>query len=75
VSYSICNVCGGYEDYNSETKEWFCPKCLMSPEEAAIADVPRKYSKLVKSGRWEYITKGYIPVGVRRKSTGQERWF
>jgi hypothetical protein len=43
-------------------------------------DIPMKYQKLVKSGRWEYITKHdgkgekHI-VGIRRKSTGAEMFF
>ena len=43
-------------------------------------DIPNKYKKLVKSGRWGWIKKtdgrsNLIVVGVRRFSTGEERWF
>ena len=42
-------------------------------------DVPDKIMKLINSGRWEWITKtqdnNQYLVGVRRKSTGEERWL
>ena len=42
--------------------------------------IANKFKKLVRSGRWEWIRKTdgaglLIIVGVRRISTGEERWF
>ena len=43
------------------------------------ADVPRKFKKLIANGRWAWLIKNdgkqeWI-VGVRRKSTGEERYI
>lgn len=49
-------------------------------EEAVnVKHIPLKYARRVESGRWEYIEKvsdGILwVIGIRRKSTGEERWF
>ena len=43
--------------------------------------IPRKYQKLIDSGRWEWVSKqgqeegSIILVGLRRKSTKKVRWM
>ena len=79
--FGNCHYCGqrtGF--YNEAIKGWDCGCTLQNEEPSAKQKIPEKYLKRVRSGRWEFIEKAdlkgvWYKVGIRRKSTGEERWF
>lgn len=88
TAYGYCHECGKETGFYSETRGvWDCGCTSKTPKvnaeetrKAPRQEIAPKFLKLLRSGRWTLTIKtdgdgNPHAVGVRRKSTGEVRWF